>query len=105
MLLEKPKFKEGDIVSLKLISGEEIIGKYISEDIADIIIKNPIMLAMTPKGPAMNPMMVTVDLDQEFNIAKSAVILRGNTVKDVADQFIFQTTGIQPVSAGSIIHN
>jgi hypothetical protein len=103
MLLEKTKFKEGDIISLKLISGEEIIGKYISEDIADIVIKNPVMLAMTQKGPAMTPMMITVELDQEFNIAKSAVILRGNTVKDVADQFTFQTTGIQPVSAGSII--
>lgn len=103
MLLEKTKFKEGDIISLKLISGEEIIGKYISEDIADIVIKNPVMLAMTQKGPAMTPMMITVELDQEFNIAKSAVILRGNTVKEIADQFTFQTTGIQPVSAGSFI--
>jgi len=103
MLLEKAKSKEGDIISLKLISGEEIIGKYISEDIADIVIKNPIMLAMTQKGPAMTPMMITVELDNEFNISKSAIILKGNTVKEIADQFIFQTTGIQPVSAGNII--
>jgi len=103
MLLVKTNFVEGDTISLKLISGEEIIGKYIKEDTDHITIKNPVMLAMTSKGPAMTPMMITVDLDQEFDLVKTAIILKGNTVKEIADQFTFQTTGIQPVSAGSII--
>jgi len=103
MLLEKTKFKDGDTITLKLISGEEVVGKFISEDMTDIVIKNPVMLAMTQKGPAMAPFMITVDSDKEFNISKSAIIIRAHTVKEVADQFTFQTTGIQPVSAGSII--
>lgn len=103
MLLEKTKFKEGDTVSLKLTSGEELVGKFISEDMTDIVIKSPVMLAMTPKGPAMAPFMITVDHEKEFNISKSTVILKAHTVKEVADQFTFQTTGIQPVSAGGII--
>lgn len=103
MLLEKTKFKEGDTVSLKLISGEEVVAKYVSEDMTDIVIKSPVMLAMTPKGPVMAPFMITVDHDKDFVISKSSVILKAQTVKEVADQFMFQTTGIQPVSAGSII--
>jgi len=103
MLLEKPKFKEGEIISLKLISGEEVIGKYISEDITDIVLKNPVMLAMTQKGPAMAPFMITVEQDKEYNITKSAIMLKGHTIKEISDQYTFQTTGIQPVRAGSIV--
>jgi hypothetical protein len=103
MLLEKPKFREGDIISVKLISGEEIIGKYVSEDMTDMVIHQPTMLAMTQKGPAMAPVMMTVEPDKDYMIAKTAIILKGQTQKEIADQYYFQTTGIQPVSAGSII--
>lgn len=103
MLLEKSKFNQGDIVSLKLISGEEVIGKYVSEDMMELVLNKPIMLAMTPKGPAMAPMMVTLDPEKDYAITKSAIILKGNTVREIADQYTYQTTGIQPVSAGSIV--
>lgn len=103
MLLEKVKFESGDIISFKLITGEEVIGKYVSEDLSDIKVYQPTMLAMTQKGPAMAPLMITVEPDKEYNIAKSAIILKGHTVKEIADQYTYQTTGIQPVSAGSII--
>ncbi len=103
MLLENTKFSSGDIVSFKLISGDEVIAKYLKEDMATITISRPIMLAMTPKGPAMAPVMVTVNPENDFTINKSAVLLHGSTVKEIADQYTYQTTGIQPVSAGSII--
>lgn len=103
MLLEKTKYKEGDIISLKLISGEEVIGKYVTEDMTDIVLHQPTMLAMTQKGPAMAPVMMTVESDKDYSISKSAIILKGFTQKEIADQYFYQTTGIQPVSTGSII--
>jgi len=102
MLLEKSKFSQGDTVSLKLITGEEIIGKYIKEDMSTITLSKPLMLAMSKQGPAMMPLMMTVNPEQDFAINKQAIILQGETVKEIADQYTFQTTGIQPVSAGSI---
>lgn len=103
MFLEKSKFTEGDTVSLKLISGDEVIGKFVKEDMTTITLNKPVMLAMTQKGPAMAPIMMTVNPDNEYAINKSAVLFQGSTVKEIAEQYIFQTTGIQPVSAGSII--
>jgi hypothetical protein len=102
MLLEKTKFKKGDIISIKLISGEEIIGKYIGEDMTDLVIHNPKILAITQKGPAMAPVMMTVEPDNDYSISKSAIILKGYTEKEIADQYTYQTTGIQPVSAGGV---
>jgi hypothetical protein len=103
MLLEKSKFSQGDTVSLKLITGEEIIGKYVKEDMSTITLSKPLMLAMSKQGPAMMPLMMTVNPEQDFAINKQAIILQGETVKEIADQYTFQTTGIQPVSAGSIV--
>ncbi len=103
MLLEKSKFDSGDIISLKLISGDELIGKFIKEDMVSITVAKPVMLAMTQKGPAMTPVMLTVNPDTDFTINKTAVVLQGPTVKEIGEQYIFQTTGIQPVSAGSIV--
>lgn len=103
MLLEKSKFTNTDVVSFKLINGDEILGKYVKEDMVSFTISRPVMLAMTKNGPAMAPIMMTVNPDNEYTINKSAVMFNGITVKEIAEQYIFQTTGIQPVSAGSIV--
>ncbi len=103
MLLEKSKYTESDVISLKLINGDEILGKYVKEDMVSFTISRPVMLAMTKNGPAMAPIMMTVNPDNDYTINKSAVMFNGTTVKEIAEQYIFQTTGIQPVSAGSIV--
>lgn len=94
MLFEKSKFSENDIVSLKLITGEEVIGKYVSEDMGEMVLSKPLMLAMTSKGPAMTPVFMTVDPDKSFGFLKTAIIAKGPTVKEIADQYTYQTTGI-----------
>lgn len=103
MLLQKSKFDAGDIISLKLTSGEEIVGKFVSEDMMEIVLTKVVMLAMTQKGVGMAPYMITIDPDKEYAINKQAVIMKAHTDKEIADQYTYQTTGIQPVSAGSII--
>lgn len=103
MLLEKSKFTAGDTVSYKLTSGDEIIGKYVKEDMTTVTISKPLQLAMTPKGPGLAPVMMTVNPEQDFTINKTAIVLQGETVKEIADQYTYQVTGIQPVSAGSIV--
>ena len=103
MLLSKPKFEAGDVISLKLTTGEEVIGKFVSEDISELVLSKPVMLAMGQKGPAMAPIMMTVDPDKDYAINKNVIVLKELTDKNIADQYIFQTTGIQPVSAGGIV--
>ena len=103
MFLEKSKFEVGDIISLKLISGEEIIGKLIKEDMTTLTLSRPLSIAMTPKGPGLAPIMFTVNPETDYTINKSVIVFQGPTVKEIGEQYTFQTTGIQPVSAGSII--
>jgi hypothetical protein len=103
MLLEKSKFSDGDVITLKLSSGEEIIAKYVSEDLTSITVEKALMLAMSQKGIGMAPYVMTVDPETKLSFNKHLVMLTAESDKDIANQYIYQTTGIQPVSAGSII--
>ena len=98
MLIEK-RFTDGDVVSLKLTSGEEILGRFVKEDMVTITLSKPLMIAMTPKGPAMAPVMMTVNPESDLTFNKSSVIVSANCYKEIADQYVFQTTGIQMPSA------
>lgn len=102
MLFEK-KYGEGDVVTLKLITGEEVLGRFVSEDMMGITLSKPLTIGMTPKGPGMAPVLMTVNPDANLTFSKQAVILSAPCHKEIADQYIYQTTGIQPVSAGSIM--
>jgi len=103
MLLEKSKHSNGDVITLKLSSGEEIIAKFISEDMTTITVEKALMLAMSQKGIGMAPYVMTVDPDTKLSFNKNLVMLTADSDKDIANQYMFQTTGIQPVTKGSII--
>lgn len=103
MLISSQKFTENEVVSIKLVSGEEVLGKFVSEDANVLTLGKVLMIAMTQKGPAMAPLMLTVDPDKNLSFSKSNIIVTAPAYKEIADQYTYQTTGIQPVSAGSII--
>lgn len=102
MLFEK-KYSDGDVVSLKLSSGEEVVGRFVSEDMTTLTLSKPLMIAMTAKGPGMAPVMMTVNPEADLSFSKQSVMVTAKCYKEIADQYIYQTTGIQPVSAGTIL--
>jgi hypothetical protein len=103
MLLNKHKFAVGDIVTIKLISGDEIMGKFLEDAMGSITLDRPVMLAMTQKGPAMAPVLVTVNPDSKLTFNTQAITVMAESDAEIGKQYVYQTTGIQPVSAGSII--
>lgn len=84
----------GEVVTIKLISGEEIVGKLTEEQSQSYKISKPLVLSMTQKGLGMMPYLFTVSPDKDIKINKSAVILIEATDKDFANQYLQGTTGI-----------
>lgn len=94
MLIEKP-LKTGDVVSMKLSSGEEIITK-LEEELPEFYkISKPLMVAATQQGLGLAPYMFTIDIDSPIKINKNNVICINSTEKDMASQYIQNTTGIK----------
>lgn len=94
MLIEKPK-STGDIITIKLTSGEELISRFEEEISTGIKISKPMVLSMTPKGVGMMPYLFTVNPDTKITIEKTAISVIANTDEDFAKQYVTSTTGIE----------
>lgn len=94
MLLEKPK-AQGDVVSMKLTSGEEVIARFEEETATGIKVTKPMVLSMTQQGVGMMPYMFTVNPNTAVTFNHSTVAVLSVTDEDFAKQYTTSTTGIQ----------
>lgn len=95
--------KDGDVVTLKMSSGEELIGSFTSEDSISYVIDRPVTLTVGPKGgPALTPYLMTVSPGNTRNlrINRALVVCIASTDKELADQYTSATSGIQLAPAG-----
>ena len=93
MLISKG-FAEGEVVTLKLTSGEELVAKLVEDGPLHYKLKNPQVIGMGPKGPGLMPYLFTVNPDKEIRLQKSTVTVAEPTDEQFAKQFIESTTGI-----------
>jgi hypothetical protein len=94
MLIETP-YKVNDVVSLKLSSGEEIVGKLIEETSDTVTIAKPLMLAQTQQGMGLAPYMFTVDPEKaQLKFNERNIITVSKTMETMAKQYIQSTTGL-----------
>lgn len=93
MLISKG-FAEGEVVTLKLTSGEELVAKLVEDGPMYYKLKNPQVIGMGPKGPGLMPYLFTVNPDKEIKLQKSTVTVAEPTDEQFAKQFIESTTGI-----------
>lgn len=94
MLIDKG-ISIGEVVTLKLTSGEEIVGKLVEETSTYYKLSKPLSLSMNQQGLGMIPFTFTGNPDKDYVIRCTAVMTITTTVKDFADQYIKGTTGIQ----------
>jgi len=65
--------KDGDLVTLKLASGEEVIAKYLSGADSYISIEKALVLMQGPQGLAFGTFFSTAQQDKPINIAKDKI--------------------------------
>ena len=94
MLIDKG-IAEGDVVTLKLTSGEEVIGKLAEEGPLFIKLNKPMVLTMNQQGIGMAPYLFTVNPDRDVRVFKTTVTVFEPTMKEFADSYLQGTTGIK----------
>ena len=88
------KIKDGDLVTLKLASGEEVIAKYLSRtDTRYISIEKALVLMQGPQGPAFGTFFSTAKQDEPFNIAIDKLISIAHINDKIAEEYkrVFST--------------
>ena len=93
MIIET-SYKVGDIVSIKLNSGEEMIAKFEEQTATHIILKKPLILVAAEKGVGLSPFMFTVSPEAKVRLNINSIICVVESAKDASNTYISQTTGI-----------
>jgi hypothetical protein len=97
MLLNlKKDFANGDVVSIKILNGDEIIARFESEDKDTVTISRPLALTMGAQGLGMIQWCFLGDADK-ITLSKSHVFFVVASKKDAAQQYMEGTTGIAMV--------
>ena len=93
MIIETP-YKDGDTISLKLSSGEEIVARLEKEDAKTFTVRKPMVLIAQQEGLGLAPFMFSVSPESKFTIQSTAVACVAKTQDEIAKQYTSQTTGI-----------
>jgi len=89
------KYEVGQVYTIKLNSGEELIAKVIEITDTQLVITDPLSIAQGPKGMTLIPSMFTANPEKPIRLNTSSVTLYAFTEYNVKDQYTTMTTGIQ----------
>jgi hypothetical protein len=84
----------GEVVTVKLTSGEELIASLVEERNDFIKVSKPKVLASGHNGIGMVPYLFTVDPDRDIKLARSTIVVLEPSDKESASQYTKSTTGI-----------
>jgi hypothetical protein len=88
---------EGEVITLKLTSGEEIVAKLVEDGPVYYKLSRPMVIGMGQQGPGLMPYLFTVSPDADVKLQKSTVTVAEATDATFAKQFLESTSGIKLV--------
>lgn len=95
--------KIGKVVSMKMTSGDEVVGKVAGQTADGLNIAKPVILAASRDGLTMVPFMMTANPDGEYLFRAVNIMCVVDTNDQVSDAYIESTTGIKPIRNSSSI--
>ena len=93
MLVERTKYNQGDIVNLKLLSGDEVCGEVVTADSDQIELRRPCIVVTSPDGIGLIQAMFGLDPDQENLVYRNQhVITMCRTHEKMREHYVAVTT-------------
>jgi len=89
------KLDIGEIYTVKLTSGEELITKVLENHDGYLTISDPVSVAPGPQGMGLVPSMFTADPGEPVRLNTNAVTIFCKTEENVKNKYIEATTGIK----------
>lgn len=93
MLIDKG-LSAGDVVTIKLTSGEELVARLQEERDDYYKLSKVMVIAMGQHGPGLMPYLFTVPQDATIKLSKSTVTVATLTEKSFATQYLQSTSSV-----------
>tara|TARA_Y200000002_G_C22382819_1_gene538001 strand:+ start:262 stop:570 length:309 start_codon:yes stop_codon:yes gene_type:complete len=91
--------KQDDLITLKLATGEEVIGKYKETEASSYVgLENALVLMQGPQGLAFGTFFSTARQDQPINIAKDKLVSVAHINDKIKEEYkkIFSKIQVPP---------
>ena len=96
MLIAKP-LEKNDVITIKLMNGEEILGRFENENDKEIVVSRASVVAANPDGKmGLVPWLMSARTEK-VSINKDTVVAYLPTVEEIAKVFTEATSSIQLV--------
>lgn len=96
MLIAKP-LEKNDVITIKLMNGEEILGRFENENDKEIVVSRASVVAANPDGKmGLVPWLMSAS-PEKVSINKDTVVAYLPTVEEIAKVFTEATSSIQLV--------
>lgn len=102
MLINKG-YSIGDIVSFKLVNGDEIVAKIAEVNDNYWKVERPCTVVPSQQGIGLMQSLFSADLNTPIEIRREHVMMHAPVVSQLESHYIQTTTGIETVPKGSII--
>lgn len=89
------EFKENEVLTFKMSSGEEIIAKVVGKDGHFLLIEEPVAIAQGPKGIGLIPALFTAEPGKQIRLNTNNINFIASTDDPVKMKYLEATTGIQ----------
>lgn len=86
--------EKNDVMTLKLVTGEELLVKYDSETSDHILFIKPMVAEYTAQGFILYPYLMTAKQGEVLSLEKNKVLISCITESDIATAYIEKTTGL-----------
>ena len=94
MLITTP-MSLNDIVTVKMVGGDEVVGKLTDERTDEYVeLAKPLVVMMGQQGFGLAPYILTAGPDASAKLDRKHVIAIVKTYEQVAKEYIKQTTGL-----------
>tara|TARA_B100001964_G_C14193478_1_gene582228 strand:+ start:370 stop:681 length:312 start_codon:yes stop_codon:yes gene_type:complete len=102
-VLIETNYKVNDVVTIKLKSGEELVGKLEEENESMVKVSTPLTIVATEKGIGLQQFLFTAEVGKSYTIRHDAITLITITREDFADAYRKQTSSLVVPEKPSLI--
>jgi hypothetical protein len=97
------EFTNGDVISMKMSSGEEIIARFEKQDHMVVTVSKPLTLVPGRDGIQMTQSLIGMDMEHQIDFNRSTIAVLTVTKADLAAHYTSNTSTIKVPPKGILL--
>ena len=103
MLVTNQKYASGDVVSFKMVNGDELVAKVVEETGEGFSVASPCTIMPSQQGIGLIQSLFSADQDAKVFLSRQHVMFHAESLEQMKSHYIKTTTGIDVAPKQKII--